>query len=371
MVANSIGDITETWGSLTIVDEDDTAVVVNNIGVMGAGRGYELCLVGKLATDRHIKFPFFRDTIAAVWRPGKGVNIKEIQQNLYFFQFFHEADVQRTVEDGPWSYEQNLLVIRRLKPNEEPHEVALNTAEFWVQVHNLPLGFISEKIVTAVGSSIGEVIKMDQMNFDGNWKSFIRVRVKIDILKPLKRRLKMKKNDGDWIWVEFKYERLPTFCFLCGTIGHAERFRRMVFDGVQGGEEKPYGAWLRAGSRRAPPSAGQRWLVPDSPKEREKWKAPVWESNHGNPGNHGEGILGKEGKNKETKDFPSQKEKEIKILGREETTTEQTLVVNDPKRKRVMGSSLQSDELVTVMDVDFTASKNVLGAGPALQARRD
>lgn len=82
--------------------------------------------------DRPIKFPFFRDTMAAVWRPRKRVCIKELRPNLYLFQFFHEIDIARVMEDGPWSYEQNLLVLHRLQLDESPVEVELNTIDFWV-----------------------------------------------------------------------------------------------------------------------------------------------------------------------------------------------------------------------------------------------
>lgn len=45
------------------------------------------------------------------------------------------------------------------------------------------------------------------------------VRVEINIDKPVKRGLKIMKAGGEHFWVNFKYERAPTFCFLCGVIG--------------------------------------------------------------------------------------------------------------------------------------------------------
>nr|GMC93045.1 uncharacterized protein LOC109151883 [Ipomoea batatas] len=38
---------------------------------------------------------------------------------------------------------------------------------------------------------------------------------------------------------------------------------------------KPFGASLRVGSRRAIPSAGQRWFAPETTAERSLWKGPV------------------------------------------------------------------------------------------------
>lgn len=48
------------------------------------------------------------------------------------------------------------------------------------------------------------------------WREYLRVRVTIDLEKPLKRRMKVKKSGNEWFWIVFKYENVPTFCFICG-----------------------------------------------------------------------------------------------------------------------------------------------------------
>lgn len=57
----------------------------------------------------------------------------------------------------------------------------------------------------------------------------------------------MKKPGGEWFWVDFRYERLPSFCFHCGVIGHSDRFCPVAFATEVVGKEKPFGPWLRAG----------------------------------------------------------------------------------------------------------------------------
>lgn len=101
-------------------------------------------------------------------------------------------------------------------------------------------------------------------------EEFIHVGVTIDVTKPLKRRMKVKREGGEGVQIEFRYERLPTFYFVCGIIGHPEKFCPKAFEGVNMETEKPFGAWLRAASQRSTPTAGQHWLVLDYPLEREK-----------------------------------------------------------------------------------------------------
>nr|GMD50100.1 uncharacterized protein LOC109167503 [Ipomoea batatas] len=119
---------------------------------------HHLALVGRLITEKIVKFPFMRDTMASVWRHRMGVAAKDLSNNIFLFQFFHELDVLRVLNDGPWSFEQSLLVLARAQPNIPPPVTPLDTADFWIQIHELPLGFFSEKSAAAIGNFIGEYL---------------------------------------------------------------------------------------------------------------------------------------------------------------------------------------------------------------------
>lgn len=90
----------------------------------------------------------------------------------------------------------------------------------------------------------------------------IRVKVSIALDKPLKRRMKLKKNEDNLCWVSFKYERISTFCFICGMIGHREKFCEKLFDTPIEQREKPYGIWMKAEPRRRNHTIGVKWLRP-------------------------------------------------------------------------------------------------------------
>lgn len=92
--------------------------------------------------------------------------------------------------------------------------------EIWVQVYDIPSGLLSENILKSVGASVARYIKNDPANFDGTWKSYVRVRVALNVEKPIKRRMKIKREGAEWSWIYFKYERLGTFGFICRVLGH-------------------------------------------------------------------------------------------------------------------------------------------------------
>nr|GMD41056.1 uncharacterized protein LOC109174453 [Ipomoea batatas] len=106
--------------------------------------------------------------------------------------------------------------------------------------------------------------------------TFYRVRVGIDVAKPLKKQMKMKRDNGSWVVIDFRYERLPTFCFLCSIIRHGKKYYHKVLRGADLRAEKPYGSWLRAGLRRGVPSTGHRWIPPVTTVERRSWTVPIY-----------------------------------------------------------------------------------------------
>lgn len=258
------------------MDSDKAAsCAIANLTLRHSEPESEFLAVGRLLTHKPVKFRFLKDTMESIWQPAMGMKVKELHPRLYLFRFFHQRDITRIIEDGPWTYNQSLLILRRLEKHEDPKGVPLSNAEFWIQVHGLPAGFRSEAVLEAVGRFVGEFVKMDERNFDGSLRVFYRIRVALDVAKPLKKGLRMKKDDGEWVLVEFRYERLPTFCFLCGVIGHGEKLcAKMMLEGGEQKLERPFGAWLRAGNRRNTPTAGEKWLAPETAAERKLWKAP-------------------------------------------------------------------------------------------------
>lgn len=395
MAASSSRSLDEAYSSLTISEEEEFGLEVGEDVAINTPVDSKYTLVGKLLTDKPVKFQFFKDTMAATWRPGKGVCIKELGYNLFIFQFFHEIDVGRVMEDGPWSFERNLLLLHRLKENESPFHVQLTEAEFWVQVHNLPSNFHTEGILKAIGAHVGEFVKVDYSKAEDPWKIFTRIRVRIDTTKPLKRRMKLRRAGGEWVWVDFKYERLPTFCFICGMLGHADRFCPKLFEGVSMESDKPYGGWMRATGRRSQVAVGEKWLIQEGKRRPETDSTERYEKDvlAAGKGSGGEDIRVREGGENVREEIRSVLKKEhvanvmtdVVMGSTNEKFVNQavglvTMDLNkqshegkelaDQKRKRILenGPLYHAENAVGSI---FDESKNVFGAGSAVQTRHE
>jgi hypothetical protein len=118
-----------------------------------------------------------------------------------------------------------------------------------------------------IGNIIGVVLDIDAPPTGAAWGKSLRVRVSLDLVQPLQRGQMVSLEevaDGEPLWVAFQYERLPTFMYCCGCIGHGDRECHR-WDYHQHGF--PYGQWLRAPPAGRLPAAKASGSSPSSTTE--------------------------------------------------------------------------------------------------------
>ncbi|MCI00644.1 zinc CCHC-type-like protein, partial [Trifolium medium] len=188
--------------------------------------GVEVCedevfansLVGKLWTTNHFNVRIFKQVIVQAWRLKNPVEVQDLNKNLFLFRFSSKKDVDTVIKNGPWSFDRNLLVLKRISGDEQPSDLEMHSSEFWARVYDLPLKLRSNEMAKKLGDLLGSFVDVDNKESSRLGK-FLRVKTTIDLRKPLKRGTVIKYQ-GKSLRVYFKYERLPTFCFVCGKIGH-------------------------------------------------------------------------------------------------------------------------------------------------------
>jgi hypothetical protein len=63
--------------------------------------------------------------------------------------------------------------------------MAFKQSSFWVQVHNMPLLCMTKGIVVKIGESMWQLEEVDLAGDGVGWGRCLRIRVKIDLAKPL------------------------------------------------------------------------------------------------------------------------------------------------------------------------------------------
>jgi hypothetical protein len=96
------------------------------------------CLIGRVLTDKLIRFSYFKERLSHLWKPGKKVSILQADNGRFLFQFNHRLDAAKVIDEGPWLFDSFNMVIERISPGVVPASVDLNHLDMWLQVHHLP-----------------------------------------------------------------------------------------------------------------------------------------------------------------------------------------------------------------------------------------
>ncbi|GAU19166.1 hypothetical protein TSUD_89310 [Trifolium subterraneum] len=219
-----------------------------------------LCLVGRFVHDRPIGFNSMKACLADVWRPVKGMTVKEATQGLYLFKFFHPLDVEEVLKAGPWTFDNFTLIIDRLKIGVALQDIPLFHVNFWVQIHDVPIGMMLEKVGKGLANYIGKFVEYDKNNNTSFWRNYMRVKVRVDVRSPLKIEKKIKLNGGKGGVVKFKYEKLGLFCFVCGRFGHAENKCEVKYAMERDDGRRSWSNEIKAELRRPGGRVGSQWL---------------------------------------------------------------------------------------------------------------
>uniref|UniRef100_A0A7N2MKJ4 DUF4283 domain-containing protein n=1 Tax=Quercus lobata TaxID=97700 RepID=A0A7N2MKJ4_QUELO len=73
-----------------------------------------------------------------IWKPNKGVEINELEEDLFLVEFGDERDKKKVLDMCPWSYEKQLVLLQDFEGELTPKEMELKWSPFWVQIFNLP-----------------------------------------------------------------------------------------------------------------------------------------------------------------------------------------------------------------------------------------
>ncbi|KAI8022776.1 hypothetical protein LOK49_LG03G00471 [Camellia lanceoleosa] len=128
----------------------------------------------------------------------------------------------------------HLLVLQPLIAGKSTSDMEFNWSPFWVQVHGLPVAKMTRKNAQIIGQRQGNLIGVEALH-EGLLleRSFLRLRVEMDVTKPLPLGFFLQANSSSpdtvhEVWVSYKYEKLDEFCYDCGRLGHNNTLCKFV-----------------------------------------------------------------------------------------------------------------------------------------------
>lgn len=285
-------------GKLTLLEGEKKGITITEGEVEEARAQGGRCLIGRIWTEKTVNKEAFKTVLSRVWRTVRAVIFQELSDNVWLFEFEDEFDMRRVLDGRPWSFDRQIIVLTEFDGSIPPTQMQFSHSPFWVQVHDMPLIFMSKGIGEKIGESMGQLVEVDVAGEGVGWGRCLRIRVVLDLSKPLDRGRALNLA-GKSYWVTFKYEKLPSMCFDCGRIIHGGQRCPIIRSTRRNspGEKKQWGVWLRVDDRRKrtdtsfQASGGDEGWRRSHERERDAGDGSAWNYNlnmetngaHGNP----------------------------------------------------------------------------------------
>jgi hypothetical protein len=179
-------------------------------------------LIGKVLSPNSLHIQTIMSALRPAWGNPKGLMAKLVADNVFIMKFESSADRDRVKECAPWMVGKHVLILNDFDQRQKPSEVSFNRIMLWAKIQNPRFELMNKRWGEFLGAKIGEVEGVDVDSEGRAWGNAIRVRVSVDITKPLMRVVSAySKKNKEYERYEVKYEKLPHYCFSCGIIGHS------------------------------------------------------------------------------------------------------------------------------------------------------
>lgn len=136
------------------------------------------------------------------------------------------------------------MLVRDWPTGLSLQEIDLKMSIFWVQIHGLPLEYMTTANAERRARKLGNFIQVEQAtDMKVILRKYMRVQVEINVENPLPDGFPLSRPRKQATWISFTYERLSKFCYCCGCLCHIQQVCPLFQVKT---EVSNFGPWMRA-----------------------------------------------------------------------------------------------------------------------------
>ncbi|KAL3724638.1 hypothetical protein ACJRO7_029753 [Eucalyptus globulus] len=114
-------------------------------------------LFGKLYSKSNVNYPAFLSTIKKAWKT-EAVTCSQKEPGLFTFVFQSKDEKERVMKIAPWSFANNLLVLKQCESEIPEHCYDFTRSTFWVRIGGIPPSWRVETVFNDLGRKLGPVL---------------------------------------------------------------------------------------------------------------------------------------------------------------------------------------------------------------------
>ena len=200
-------------------EDDEPYVLPDRPEYYSTERNY-LSLIGRLLNPRCQKMTDLILDMPRKWQLYDRVRGVALSKDRFQFIFKYERDLLDVLHRGPHTSNMWSIVLERWV--ERPPADYLKFLYVWVQMRNIPVNHYTPEAIHDLGKFAGEVVEVPFDPEKAQTKDYVRVLVKFDVSRPLRRAKKVTIPGGEEVNILYDYERLQKRCYTCQRLTHEQ-----------------------------------------------------------------------------------------------------------------------------------------------------
>lgn len=206
---------------LKLTSEEATAIILEDENEDDL-LSLEWAITGKVLSPTVLHIQTIMAALRPAWGNPKGMNPRSVGNNIFIVEFATKADKDRVEAGAPWSVGKHAVLINNFDAKQKPSEVCFDKLTLWARIKNPRFELMNKLWGETLGAKLGKVEKVEVDSQGRAWGDYLRIRVTVDITKPLLRWVTAySKKHKQLETYKVVYERLPHYCFSCGLLGHS------------------------------------------------------------------------------------------------------------------------------------------------------
>lgn len=173
-------------------DEKGGLVEVEDDDIDDTRKDMEKTMTCKILTPKEVIAEHFQRLMPKIWGIEGKVQIKKSGKNVFICKFKSRKAKKRLVDNDLWIYDKAVLIFDELKGDKEISSLEFRYVSFWFHFHKLPVVCMNRKYAAALANSVGTFVKSEEEEEGRFSGESLRVKVKVDVTKPLRRLTRIK-----------------------------------------------------------------------------------------------------------------------------------------------------------------------------------
>lgn len=196
-------DFIERLQSIHLTKEEGEVIKVQSENCAKILEECSLSLMCRFHTTKPINMWATKNLLRSVWKLGHNLKITDVGEGLMQFKFSIESQLNWVLNNGPWSFDNHLLLFKRWERGMTAFTVDFKYVPIWVQVWGLPFDLINEEAGKDIGGGIGRVLEVDYKAIVANQARFLQIKVEFPLDKPIQRGALVLSLEGVRVQIAF------------------------------------------------------------------------------------------------------------------------------------------------------------------------